>query len=42
MIDPEDVDLDAIEVEPDDPDAWRDYCDDAYGDEDDAESAALV
>jgi hypothetical protein len=21
------------EVEPDDPDEWRDYCDDPYGDE---------
>jgi hypothetical protein len=29
----DDDDLDIAEVEPDDPDAWRDYCDDPYGDE---------
>lgn len=40
MIDPDEDD--DIEVEPDDPDAWRDYCDDPYGDEVDAEGAALV
>jgi hypothetical protein len=38
--DPEEDD-DAIDLEPDDPDAsddpdaWRDYCDDPYGDEED-------
>lgn len=42
MIDPEDDDLDVIEVEADDPDAWRDYCDDPYGDEVDAESDPLA
>ena len=26
-------DDDASETEPDDPDGWRDYCDDPYGDE---------
>lgn len=32
MSDPNDEEED-VEVEPDDPDAWRDYCDDPYGDE---------
>lgn len=30
-----DPDDDGDETELDDPDAWRDYCDDPYGDEDD-------
>jgi hypothetical protein len=39
VIDPDDEDdLDEIEVEPDDPDEWRDYCDDPYGDECDADA----
>ncbi|MCS3725490.1 hypothetical protein FHR88_000515 [Bradyrhizobium betae] len=34
MIDPDDDDdLDAAEVEPDDPDAWRDYSEEPDGDE---------
>lgn len=32
MSDPDDED-DDFEIEPDDPDAWRDFCDDPYGDE---------
>jgi hypothetical protein len=32
VIDPDEDDK-LVEVEPDDPDAWRDYCDEACGDE---------
>jgi hypothetical protein len=33
-VDPDDEDdLGSVEVKPDDPDEWRDYCDDPYGDE---------
>lgn len=30
---PEDENEEDLALEPDDPDAWRDYCDDPYGDE---------